>query len=74
MCRKLAGKSLHVRDVPHGRSGARSSRVWKGLEFGQRYGTEGKDFSKAISDALRLPAVVLNFQRNKGSDLTRVWG
>ncbi len=35
---------------------------------------QGKDFSEAISNALRPSAVVLNFQRNKGSDLTRVWG
>ncbi len=33
----------------------------------------GKDFSEAISNALRPPAVVLNFRRNEGLDLTGVW-
>lgn len=43
-------------------------------ESGRRRSTEGKDFSEAISNTLRPPAVVLNFQRHKRSDLTGVWG
>ncbi len=35
---------------------------------------QGKDFSEAISNTVRPPAVVLNFRRNEELDLTGVWG
>lgn len=42
------------------------------MESERRCSTEGKDFSEAINNTLRPPAVVLNFQRNKGLDLAGV--